>query len=69
MKRRFTVKGKSYIATLSKEDGEKTYFVECKELHSFTQGRTIKSSLDNIKEASALMLEVENDKTSYHFGY
>ena len=65
MKRRFKANGKNYIANIRKEKGEKSYFVECKEIHSFTQGRTIKSSLRNIKEASELVLEVQNAKATH----
>ena len=65
MRRKFIVNGKSYIAIIKK--GDKWYIAECPELHSFTQGRTINSALSNIKEASELMLEVENAKASHHF--
>lgn len=62
MKRKIIVKGKEYIAELTKND--KWYVVECKKLHSFSQGKTINSALHNIKEASELMTEVLYDKGS-----
>ena len=65
MKRKLKVNGKIYTANISK--GEKWYIAECSKLHSFTQGKTVTSALENLKEASELMLEVENGKTSHHF--
>jgi len=69
MKRKFKVNGKIYTADISKDKEENYYFIECKELHSFTQGRTINLALVNIKEASELMLEVEHDQGSHHFRF
>ena len=63
MKRIFNVNGKKYVAEIEK--GDKWYVAKCKELHSFSQGKTINSVLHNIREASELMLEVDNAKNSF----
>lgn len=58
MKRKLKVNGKIYTANISK--GEKWYIAECPKLLSFTQGKTVTSALENLKEASELMLEFDN---------
>ena len=60
MKRKFKVFGKEYTATLVKDDD--VYFIKCPRLHSFSEGRTIKSALRNIKEATELKLETDGFK-------
>lgn len=56
MEKQFTIKKQVYTAIISK--GDKFYIAECKELNTFTQGKTIKESLKNLKEATELYLEV-----------
>ena len=67
MKKVFEVNGKKYIAEIKK--GDKWYIAECPVLHSFTQGKTINSAIANLKEASELILEVENARTSHNFRF
>jgi predicted RNase H-like HicB family nuclease len=63
MKKKVSVNGREYVAIVNK--GDKWYVAECPTLHSFTQGRTVTSALEHLKEVSELMIEEKHGRNSY----
>jgi len=64
MKKEFEFGGKKHTAVLQKSDN--SYYIECDELHAYTQGKTVDEALANLCEVCELLKEVKNESCNIH---
>lgn len=60
LKQQFIIDGEVFTADIWKE--EEYYIAQCSELDILSQGKTIKTARDHLKEATRLFLDEEHGK-------